>query len=215
MHLQRPLDFRARYLRTLCAVSTAHPAPRRAVVFGLGVGALPRLLTALYPELWVEVVEIDPLVIAAAESWFDLRPGPRLVVHAADATEFVRQPPPGPAFDLAVLDCFDARGVPQALTTEAFFAGALRLLAPSDVFMANVLVTRAGAGEVLVEMQQRLAEVWAVPVPRRSNIILFGPRVGRVDVAAMRARAAALDARVAVPFGVQAALTAAGPQPAG
>lgn len=209
MHSRRPLDFGGRYHAAVCAAALAVEAPRRALCLGLGVGALPRLLRAMWPGLAVDVVEIDPAVIAAAERYFGLRSGDGLSVIPADAAEFVRRPPPGPAYDAILLDCYDACRIPAALTTADFVRGLLALAAPGGVVVANVVTSRAGAGALLGHLGPRLCGAMVIPVPGASNRVWFGGRSGLPDLRAMRRRAALVGRRV--PLDLPGALSIARP----
>ena len=57
-----PLDLQLAYTRAAMVALAAHPAPRRALVVGLGGGAMPMFLRAADPALAIDVVDIDPLV---------------------------------------------------------------------------------------------------------------------------------------------------------
>jgi len=196
MHLDRPLDFGCPYLAPMCAAATAVEAPRSALCLGLGVGALPRMLRAMWPGLRVDVVEIDPAIIAAAAQHFDCGEAPGRRILRADAAAFVRRPPPGPPYDLALLDCYDADRLPAALVEGAFVRDLLALIGPAGVLVANVVSSRRGAEALGQHLASRLCGAAVIPVSGRSNRIWFGGRARTPDPAAMARRCAALDARV-------------------
>ncbi len=205
MHLTRPLDFGTRYHPAVCAATLA--APDRALCLGLGVGAVPRLLRAMRPGLAVDVVEIDPGVIAAARDHFGVVEGDGLTVMEADAADFVRRPPPGPPYDVIVLDCYDDRRLPADLTTAGFVSRLLTLAAPGGVVVANVLTRRPGAGPLSTQLARRLCGARIITVPGASNRVWFGGRSGLPDLAAMRRRAAQAERRV--PLALRDALSRA------
>ncbi|KAK6914318.1 Methyltransferase type 11 [Dillenia turbinata] len=62
----------------------------KAVVLGLGAGLLPMFLHHYMPFFSIEVVELDPMVLDLAKSYFDLSEDKRLKVHIADGVQFVR-----------------------------------------------------------------------------------------------------------------------------
>ena len=61
----------------------ADAAPENVLVIGNAAGSIPRLLTAFYPNVQVDGVEIDPDVVDAGRKYFDMNE-PNLTVHVAD-----------------------------------------------------------------------------------------------------------------------------------
>ena len=51
---------------------------------GLGGGSAPKRMWRDFPELQLQVVELDPEVVDAAYRWFELPRDPRLDVDAED-----------------------------------------------------------------------------------------------------------------------------------
>ena len=106
------------------------PQTRRALLIGLGGGTLARQFTRFYPDTSVDVVEIDPLIVAAAEEFFDVRPTERLRIHVADGRVFMKRETE--TFDLISVDAY-TRGrygstIPPHLVTREFFQEASRRL---------------------------------------------------------------------------------------
>lgn len=117
------------------------PEPRKALVLGLGGGVIPRELRRYYPELHVDVVEIDPDIPPVAEQYFGFRADEKLVVHIADGRVFIRQQlrqDPVPKYDLIVLDAFAGDYIPFHLMTREFLQEVQGVLAPGGVVVANV-----------------------------------------------------------------------------
>lgn len=209
MHLHDPLDFGSPYLGPMCAAALGAGAPRHALCLGLGVGALPRLLRALWPALAVDVVEIDPAVVTAAARHFGCMQTRGLRIIEADAAEFVIRPPPGPPYDVILLDCYDGQRLPAPLTEAAFVRHLLDLLAPAGVAIANVVSSRPGALELQRHLAARLCGARVIAVPRRSNRIWFGGRSRAPDIRAMAGRAVAFAGRL--PFDLAAHVARAAP----
>lgn len=211
MHLHRPLEFGSPYLAPFCAAALAGSPLRRALLLGLGVGAAPRLLQALVPELTVDVVEIDGVVIAVTGARFGLKTGPTMRVHQACAADFVAAPPPGGAYDVVGIDCYDGEAIPEKLTSRTFFANAVRLLAPGGVLVANVVRTRRGADAAAIALRDALATPQVIPVPRTSNRIWMGTRSEPLDLSTLRARARRFDRMARIPLSLAEALKTAAP----
>lgn len=114
------------------------PRPKRVLFLGGGACIGPRQFEIAYPEVTIDVVEKDPLVIAAANRFFDFRITKRVAVHAADARRFVAENTFGP-YDLIVFDVYDALGIPDALTTPAFFATVRSALRDDGALVVNLI----------------------------------------------------------------------------
>jgi len=61
--------------------------PVSVLLVGLGGGGLPQFLRDFVPDVAVEVVELDPVVMQVAEEWFGFRPDERLTVTLGDGLE--------------------------------------------------------------------------------------------------------------------------------
>ncbi|WP_434425115.1 spermidine synthase [Nannocystis pusilla] len=119
----------------LAGLALARPL-RDVLMIGLGAGVIPRFLRAYLPEVTVEVVEIDPLVIDVARRFFAVEADERLRIHEGDGRKFVAdgvRPQ-----DAVILDGHGLGGVPRHLSTCEFLASVRAALAPSGVVVANV-----------------------------------------------------------------------------
>ncbi|HKO96113.1 MAG TPA: fused MFS/spermidine synthase [Pyrinomonadaceae bacterium] len=114
-----------------------NPQLKRILVIGGGGGVGPRAFTALDPEVVVDLVEIDPLVVDVSQRFFYLQEGPRLRIHVEDGRKFVRES--RDKYDLIILDAFTSGAqVPFHLTTREFLQQLHGSLAPGGVFLANI-----------------------------------------------------------------------------
>ncbi len=136
--LGNPGDLVFDYTKMMMAALYLAPAPRRALVIGLGGGTLPRALAGLPSIVAVDVVEIDPAVVRVAERFFGFRPGPRVTVYEDDGRVFVKRAlREGRRYDLVMLDAFDHEYIPEHLLTREFLQEVKRLLPKGGVLAAN------------------------------------------------------------------------------
>src|SRR6266568_2505218 len=61
------------YTKMMLASLYLTPNPKRVLVIGLGGGTLPGALQRLYPDVDMDVVEVDAAVIRVAQKYFDFR----------------------------------------------------------------------------------------------------------------------------------------------
>ncbi len=95
-------------------------------------------------DVHVDVVEIDPAVVDAAETYFGMEPGPNLTVHTMDGREYLRETET--EYDVIVLDAYRRDTVPFHLTTTEFFALTRERLSADGVLLANVISAPSGPG---------------------------------------------------------------------
>jgi len=120
------------------------PEPRRLLVMGLGGGVIPREMGHYYPEMEIDIAEIDPEVPHVAERFFGFHPTEKMRIHVVDGRVFIRRTrrqDPERKYDLIVLDAFNSDYIPFHLTTREFLEEVKAVLTDSGVVVANVFYT--------------------------------------------------------------------------
>lgn len=131
------------YAPAMFASYLYQPLPRRVLIVGLGGGAMVRFLTVHEPQVRIDAVEIDPVVVRLADEFFGVRSGGQVRVHTADAVAYVESTTE--RYDLILMDAFlrpsgdtDTTGVPTRLKTEAFLSRLKQALAAGGVVAFNL-----------------------------------------------------------------------------
>lgn len=125
------------YMRMMLLTLLWKPKPKRALILGLGGGAQARALLASFPKLALDAVELRPAVVEAAYQALNLRPDPRLSVHIMDAYAFVQEAQTS-AYDIIMLDLYDAQGMAPIHADDDFLRHCARILAPRGALAANL-----------------------------------------------------------------------------
>lgn len=173
MRLSRPWDLELAYTRAMMGFLMFNSTPQDVLMIGLGGGSLAKFIRRQRPQTHITAVEIDPRVIAAARSHFELPPDDdTLSVVEADGALYVRQHP-GSA-DVILLDGFDAGNQVEALATQTFYAACRRVLRPGGVLVVNLW----GRDREFTEYFARLTrafdgEVGWISVQNKTNVIVF------------------------------------------
>jgi len=139
---------------------------RRVAIIGLAAGTTAKLLTEAYGPIEIDGAELDPAIIAAGRTWFDMNE-PNLNAVAADGRWFLAHGSTGQSasqrtneptnrrigesanqrtdegtgnlrFDLIVIDAYRPPYIPFHLTTVEFFTLARDRLAEDGVLAINV-----------------------------------------------------------------------------
>jgi spermidine synthase len=104
-------------------------------------------------DITVDVAEIDPEVIRAAERYFGLSESPRLNVHNAGGRQFLRET--NHTYDLIVLDAYRKDKVPFQLTTVEFMRLAESRLDDDGVLFANLISATSGPASKFYRAEYR------------------------------------------------------------
>ena len=168
-HLELP------YARTILVSLAFCDSPRRVLIVGLGGGTIPMILRKHYPELTIDVVEIDPVVVDVARKYFGFREDERMRVHVEDGRRFIESCRQG--YDIIFLDAFGADSVPYHLATQEFLAAVGRAITPRGVVVGNIWSrsTNRLYDSMVRTYQEVFDELYILGVPLAGNEIFIAP----------------------------------------
>ena len=136
--LDDPNQFVFSYTKMMMGALYLNPNPRKVLIVGLGGGVLPTALAGMFPDVGIDVVEIDPAVVRVAQQFFDFNPSQRVRVFEEDGRVFVKRAgKSGQRYDLVMLDAFDHEYIPEHLLTREFLLEVKTLLTADGVLVAN------------------------------------------------------------------------------
>jgi spermidine synthase len=136
MQLADPHALDLEYTRTMMGFLLFKPDPRSIAMLGLGGGSLAKFCHRYLPRACIDVVEINPHVIALRDEFHVPPDGERLRVRCADAAHFVRDDPA--RFDVLLIDGFDSGGQPARLCSQRFYDDCHELLQPGGIVVVNL-----------------------------------------------------------------------------
>ncbi len=126
------------YSKMMMAALLFQPNPQRILVIGLGGGTVPTALAQLLPDAKINVVEIDPAVVKAAEDYFDFRETENTRVIVSDGRVYTKRAlARKERYDLIMLDAFNGDYIPEHLMTREYLEETKQLLNPGAVLVAN------------------------------------------------------------------------------
>ena len=126
------------YVRMIFAGLLVNPKPTRGLMIGMGGGTISSVLTSIYPNLTMDLVEVDPAVVKVATDYFGFRKTHQIDVHVADGRVFARRAlRRKEQYDLIILDAFTGEYIPEHLMTVEFLENIKSLLAPGGIVIAN------------------------------------------------------------------------------
>jgi len=130
------------YARMTFAGLLLNPEPGSILVIGLGGGTIPTVLSQLYPEATIDIVEIDEAVKRVAEEYFNFIENDRVKVIVRDARVYIKRAGlQKRKYDMVILDAFTGDYIPEHLTTVEFLEEVSALLSDNGVLVANTFST--------------------------------------------------------------------------
>lgn len=173
MRISRPWDLELAYTRAMMGFLMFRPVPADVLMIGLGGGSLAKFIRRHAPETHVTAVEIDPRVIAAARTHFELPPDDRtLTVIEADGVLYIKQHPA--CADIILLDGFDAGNQVEALATQKFYVACRRALKPGGILVVNLWGRDNAFAEYFARLLRAFdGEVGWLSVHNKVNVVVM------------------------------------------
>ena len=126
------------YVQMVFSGLLVNPEPSRSLMIGMGGGTISNVLTEIYPDLTMDLVEVDQAVVKVATDYFGFRESDQVIVHVADGRVFTRRALLNKErYDLIILDAFTGDYIPEHLMTVEFLEDIKSLLTPGGVVIAN------------------------------------------------------------------------------
>jgi spermidine synthase len=174
----------------------------RILVLGVGAGNIPMFLRKHYSSAQIDVVDIDPQIIALAKQYFNFLEDDLLQAYVQDGRAFIEnvQKP----YDLIFLDAYTAAGIPKQLATKEFLLSLKKALKPSGAIIANMWSTpkvNPLYRSMLRTYQEVFHEVYTLRVPTAGNkVVIALPKLRVVPLNSITQRAQQISAQKGLPF---------------
>ena len=176
--------------------------PRSALFVGLGGGSAPKRFARDYPEVTVDVVELDPMVVEVAQRFFHFEPGPRLRVANLDGRAFLKRS--AERWDVIGIDAYSTNAygstMPAHMATREFFAEVRERLTDDGYLVMNVAAP--ARTPISLAIARTIAEVFPRPMVfagATGNTLVVGSRAGKLwtrDEVVARAAAGIASGRI-------------------
>lgn len=176
--LQAPHRLQVAYTRLMFVSFLYRPQPVAGLVVGLGGGAMMRFLNHFFPEVRVDVVEIDPAIVAIAEKYFGTRSRPGTRIFTEDGFEYLRRTTE--RYGVIYMDAFlkpgagtDPTGVPLRLKTIEFLRSLHRLLEPGGLVVFNINVSPETPTDI-ANIRAAFPSVDVFRIPGSGTVVVVG-----------------------------------------
>ena len=179
-----PLPLFLPYSQLMVASLALVNQPQRGLILGHGGGSLAKWLAHYWPDLEMDIIEFDPVVVRMAEDYFEYHPPANHHVRVKDGRAFLNTT--DHLYDVIWIDAFARHMIPFHLTTKEFYAAVRAHLKPDGVVAVNLAssgeaVDNTRAASVVQTMRGEfpVIETFAVKGPWKSeqtkaaNLIFF------------------------------------------
>ncbi len=160
-----------------------NPAVKRVLMIGLGGGSTQRSYQNYYPDVTVDTVDIDPVVIDVARKYFGVTETPRHIIHNEDGRVFLRRTTQ--RYDAILMDAYTTTrygsSIPPHLVTKEFFTLASEHMTTNGVLAYNVIGQTEGwrsdvVGSIYRTMKEVFPQVYTFPAKTSMNIVILGTK---------------------------------------
>ena len=208
MRLAKPAALELEYIQRMMAWMLLRPAGEatkgHAVQLGLGAGAITRFCHGVL-RMRTTAVELNPSVVDACRLWFRLpADSARFQVIEQEAAAFVADPARAGTAQALCVDLYDHDAAGPTVDGEAFYRDCHRLLAAGGAMSVNLFGRDASFSRSAARIAAAFGadRVRSLRPTREGNTIVVAVRDADIpDRAALAERAAAIEARAALPAG--------------
>lgn len=183
MSLLNPLQGHFEYTEFFHLPWLWHQEMTNVLMIGLGGGSTQRAYQFFYPQVMVDTVEMDPIVVEVAKTYFRVRESPTLQIHVLDGRVFLRRA--DKHYDAIIMDAYVAHrygsSIPYHLATREFFQLASDKLSADGVLAYNVIGTLNGPrgnvpGAIFKTMKTVFPQVYLFPATDSMNVVIVGTK---------------------------------------
>ena len=176
MRLARPNDLELAYTRSMMGFLLFNERPGRVLMIGLGGGSLPKFFFHRLPETRIDVIEVNPRVVAIARSSFHVpADDARFTVRIGDGAEWIARP--GQPADAIMVDGYDGESQVAELSTLQFYEACRARLDSRGVLVVNLWGNDRRFNDYLQRIEAAFpAGALCLPAEKPGNVIVFGFR---------------------------------------
>lgn len=190
MRTLQPHHLLVPYTRTMMASLLFRPRPQLIGMIGLGGGSQAKFCHRYLPETKLEIAENNPEVVAMRRRFRIPDDDARLQVFLDDGQQFLGERKG--RYDILLVDAYDPRGIPPALSTQRWYDQCRDALTADGVMAANLFCADADRHVEKLRRSFGSARVVVLQEARMSNRVAFAWRGeplpdGDIDAAAATA----------------------------
>lgn len=165
-----PHALQADYTRTMMGFLALGRPPMRIAMIGLGGGSLAKFCYRELPNTRIDVVEINPHVIALRDEFHVPPDDRRFHVHLDDGARFIQHSKN--RYDVLLVDAYTRDGIPAQLTTQRFYDSCRKVLGDTGILVSNLCCDDAHVHVARIQASFG-GPVFSLEEPDTENLIVF------------------------------------------
>lgn len=178
VNLRAPHVLKFNYLQHMFASYLVQPEQKNVMIVGLGGGSMVHFLQKYDPEVSVEAVEIDPVVVQLAEKYFKVKQNDKVKLVVADAFEYLKETKS--KYDTIYMDAFlkpseetDETGVPLNLRTIDFYKQMQGLLTENGSVVFNINPHDRMESDIAT-IKEAFPQTYVFNLPNKGGVVVVG-----------------------------------------
>jgi spermidine synthase len=209
VNMHRPYDLLVPYTRFMFLSYVFKPNPQKVAIIGLGGGAMVHFLKHYDAGVQVDVVELLPAIVKAADTHFGIRGEGNVNIVTADAFDYLRKTDAN--YDVIYMDAFltpsratDSTGAPLALRTVRFYKAIQEKLTREGLVVFN-LNRHATVALDITNIREAFPQTYVFELPNApGSVVVVGTMSQtRMLPETIHAAAGELDRRLNASFSFQ------------
>ena len=187
MWIKNPLRGHFEYTEYFQMPLLWNPKPKRVLMLGLGGGSVVRAYQHYYPDVYMDTVELDPVVAKVAKRYFHVKESSKHKIHFQDGRQFLRLNK-NIKYDAILMDAYTSNQfgthIPFHLATKEFFALAAEDLTQEGVLVFNVIGTYDNwrsdvVGTIYQTLKAVFPQVYHFPASDTRNVVMVAVKGGK------------------------------------
>lgn len=178
VNLRAPHILYFSYLKHMFASYLFKEEQKRVMIVGLGGGSMVHFLQKYDPDVKIEAVEIDPLVVELAERYFAVKQNDQVRLIIADAFDYLERT--RNQYDTIYMDAFlkpsagtDSTGVPLKLRTQQFYTDIQKLLTEDGMVVFNIN-PHSGLQNDIETIEESFPQTYVFALPGSQGVVVVG-----------------------------------------
>jgi spermidine synthase len=160
-----------------------NPEMTNVLMMGLGGGSIQRAYEHYYPDVRIQTVELDPMVVEVAKDYFRFKESSRQKVAVADGRVYLRRH--REKYGAIIMDAYSTSRygsyIPHHLVTREFFELAFERLTENGVLAYNVMGSTRGwrselVGAVYKTLKAVFPRVYLFPAGETRNVVMLATK---------------------------------------
>ncbi len=136
MDKNKPYKVLFEYARLMLSTLYLQKNLKRTLLLGLGGGSMVKYIKRHFPDTYLDIAEIDPMVIKVAKKYFNTPVAGKIKAYAYDGRIFIKRVKH--KYDVIMLDAFNSEYIPFHLMTQEYFKEIKKKLAPGGIVLQNI-----------------------------------------------------------------------------